>query len=300
VSEDRHAGPSSPMTRHVPQQRDVVFVSAGDHHRLHEDWGRTRNFDVIIAWYGSDEAIAHQLRGMADAFFEITGGKFQNLHGLWNQEEVSLESYDSVFVADDDVHLSAKTIASLFERRRFFDAWILTPAHLRTGRVWYRTLAYRPHWSHHFTNFIEENTPVFETAALLRFLREFDGSIAGWGVDHWYMNVLGPDEPDRYVVDHSVRFMNPKSRAGGREIDLIGNMTDLRSKWTRIRDARGLTDIEPVIFSSVRASTWVSTRRISTYLGHVTAYAIRHPGTISAFARRARRRMQLRSAVPRG
>lgn len=167
------------MTGHTDLRRDVVFISAGDHHPLHNDLWRPRNFDVIIACYGSDEEVAFRLRKMADALFEIKGGRFQNLHSLWSQEKIRLESYESVFVADDDVDLSARMIESLFEHRRNFEAWILTPAHLR-------------------------------------FLREFDGSVAGWGVDHWYKHVLGPDEPNRYVVDHSVRFFNPRSRADGR------------------------------------------------------------------------------------
>ncbi|MFM8855629.1 MAG: hypothetical protein ACKOI2_00175, partial [Actinomycetota bacterium] len=186
------------MTREIAPSRHALFVSAGNHHRLHKDLGRIQAVDVIIAWYGTDDEVARQLREKADAFFEIKGGKFQNLHSLWRQGKILLESYESVFVADDDVDLSPEKIELLFRRRREFDAWILTPAHLRTGRVSYRALAYRPYWSHHFTNFIEENTPVFETSALLRFLREFDGSVAGWGVDHWFMNVLGPDEPNRY------------------------------------------------------------------------------------------------------
>lgn len=280
------------MTRQTAPRRDAVFVSAGDHHRLHEDLGGTRDFDVIVAWYGSDETVARQLRGMADAFFEIEGGKFQNLHRLWGQGKISLESYESVFVADDDVDLSATTIASLFERRRIFDAWILTPAHMRTGRVSYRSLAYRPHWSHHFTNFIEENTPVFQSAALLRFLREFDGSVAGWGVDHWYMNVLGPHERTKYVVDHSVRFLNPKSRVGGREIALIGNMKDLRTKWIQVRADKGLRDVEPVIFTRVLASPWVSLRRTLAHLGHLAVHTVRNPHTITAFAQRVRRRIR--------
>ncbi|MEN9801297.1 MAG: hypothetical protein RLZ37_422 [Actinomycetota bacterium] len=280
------------MTPHNALRRHAVFVSAGDHHRLHKDPRRTRNFDLVIAWYGSDEEVARQLRSMADAFFEIKGGKFENLRSLWVQRKISLESYESVFVADDDVDLSPEKIELLFRRREVFDAWILTPAHLHTGRVSYRTLAYRPHWSHHFTNFIEECTPVFETAALVRFLREFDGSVAGWGVDHWYMNVLGPDEPNRFVVDHSVRFFNPKSRAGGRrEIELIGNMRDLRSKWICIRDDRGLRDVKPTIHTWVRASPWVAVRRTVTYFGCVTAHTIGSPHKVSAFARRVRRRI---------
>lgn len=280
------------MTRHTDLRRDVVFISAGDHHRLHNDLWGIRNFDVIVAWYGSDEEGAFRLREMADAFFEIKGGKFQNLHSLWSQEKIRLETYESVFVADDDVDFSARMIESLFEHRRDFEAWILTPAHLRTGRVSYRTLAYRPFWSHHFTNFIEENTPVFETSALLRFLREFDGSVAGWGVDHWYMNVLGPDEPNRYVVDHSVRFFNPRSRADGREIDLIGTMNDLRSKWIRIRDDRGLRDVEPAILTKVRAAPGVFALRIPTHVSRIILHAIRDPRSITAFARRVLRRIQ--------
>jgi len=278
------------MTRHTDLRRDVVFISAGDHHRLHNDLWGIRNFDVIVAWYGSDEEGAFRLREMADAFFEIKGGKFQNLHSLWSQEKIRLESYESVFVADDDVDLSARMIESLFEHRRDFEAWILTPAHLRTGRVSYRTLAYRPFWSHHFTNFIEENTPVFETSALLRFLREFDGSVAAWGIDHWYMQVLGPDEPNRYVVDHSVRFFNPRSRADGREIDLIGTMEDLRSRWIGIRDDRGLRHVEPAIFTKVRASPGRSALRVSAHFCRIILHAIRNPRETTVFARRVLRR----------
>jgi hypothetical protein len=282
----------------MPQEdfprRNAMFISAGDHHRLHKDMGLTRDFDVIIAWYGTDEEVARQLRDKADDFFEIKGGKFQNLRSLWSQGKISLESYESVFVADDDVDLSPEKIELLFRRRQEFDAWILTPAHLRTGRVSYRTLAYRPHWSHHFTNFIEENTPVFETRSLIRFLHEFDGSVAGWGVDHWFMNVLGPDEPNRYVVDHSVTFLNPISRAGGREIDVIGKMKDLRVKWIRVSEEHSLTDIQPVVLTPVRATSWTSAARTLAHLCHTIRHLIENPRSASRYFARLRRRLHRR------
>lgn len=269
-------------------RRDVLFVSAGDHHLLHHDLAGPRDFDVIVAWYGSDEEVAQSLRPMADRFVPISGGKLQNLWTLWRSGELRLDHYDSVLVADDDLALTPRQVTELFRRRRALDACILTPARSRWGAFSFPALLYRPWWDHHFTNFIEVGTPVFRRDALVRFLEEFDGSLAGWGIDHWYMNVLDDAQYGRFVVDHSVTFVNPRVRTptGGREIERLGTDAQRRASWHRVRDERALREIEPAVLHAVLATPWQMICRTTVHLGLMAAWVARHPSAVLRFARR--------------
>lgn len=249
--------------------RDALFVSAGDHHLLHPSLSGSRDFDVLIAWYGSDEAVEQSLRSTADLFLNATGGKFQNLWTLWQRGELTLDGYDSVFVADDDVSLTSRQIAALFRRRRELDATILSPAHSTRGVVSHRCMFYRPDCDHHFTNFVENGTPVFRTDALIRFLNDFDGSLVGWGIDYWYTNLFDEDPGRRYVVDNSVIFVNPWKRTGSssREIERLGNEDHLKAQWHRVREERELHDIEPVVLKAVPARLPLAIWRTVIYTG---------------------------------
>jgi hypothetical protein len=256
---------------------------------LNPDLRGPRDFDVVIAWYGSDEAVARSLRELADLFVPITGGKFQNLWRMWRRGELLIEHYDSVFVADDDVSLESRQIAALFRRRRELDAWILTPAHSPRGSVSHPALLCRRAWDHHFTNFVEVNAPLFRSDALIRFLEEFDGSLVGWGVDHWYMNVLGEWEAGRYVVDDRVTYLNPKTRTttGGREIDRLASPLQRRSEWHRVRDERGLREVEPVVVHAVRAHLLVRIRRTLVDLLAAGELAVTDPASTLVLIKRS-------------
>lgn len=244
-----------PIDPQGPPHRDALFVSAGDNHRLNDDLHRGWGFDIVIAWYGSDPRVGRSLEEMADVFFAARGGKFQNLWNLWRSGEFPVQRYESIFVVDDDLDLSGAQISNLFQRRREFDALIMSPAHVPWGAISYPALLYRPTCDRHFTNFIEVNTPLFEVQALLRFLREFDGSLSGWGIDHWYMNVIGEGQDNRFIVDDRVTFFNPRSRVpdGEREIDRIESMDARVEAWERARNSRGLREIRPTVVGTVPA-----------------------------------------------
>lgn len=270
---------------HLPR-RDAVFVSAGDRHLLDSRLNESRDFDLVIAWYGSDTTIGRTLRDMADLFFVVRGGKFQNLWTVWKRGDLLLDQYDSVFVADDDVALSPSDIERLFQRRRKLDAWILTPSHARWGQISHSAIACRPTWDRHYTNFVEVNTPVFHVPCLVRFLHEFDGSLSGWGIDHWYMTVLGESEDNRYVVDDSVVFCNPRTRSpgGGREIDRFESRASRIEAWERVRDSRGIADIDAIVLGFVRSPLRSALRRALAYGTTLVLCSIAHPISTSRAA----------------
>jgi hypothetical protein len=278
--------------------RDALFVSAGDHHLLHRDLWGSRDFDVLIAWYGSDEAIERSLRSMADFFVTATGGKFQNLWTLWRRGELALEGYDSVFVADDDVSLRSRQIAALFRRRRQLNATILSPAQSSQGAVSHQVMLYQRAWDHHFTNFVECNTPVFRGDALIRFLNEFDGSLVGWGIDYWYMNLLDEGGSVKFIVDDSVTFVNPRTRttSGGREIERLGTLDQRQAQWDRVSDERKLHAIAPVVLGAVPARLPVATWRTITHTCSRAGRAVVHP---RAILRKLRGAVLQKAGVPR-
>lgn len=183
--------------------------------------------------------------------FDRRGTKFANLAWLSDRQPGWLGSYDAVLVQDDDLALTSSELALLFAWRQVLDLWIVQPSMSPHGLVSYRWSMTSPTHRFRFTNFVETGSPLFRRDKLELFLDDFDGSLSGWGIDHWYMNVLGPDEPRRYGVLDEVAVFNPLARGGAREIDRLRSVADRRARWRAARDHRGMVDVEPRVVGAL-------------------------------------------------
>lgn len=268
-------------------KRDLLFVSAGDRHRLHPSLAGPRDFDFVIAFYGEDAAVRSELRGLCDELLDTRGGKFQALQ-QWCPDPSRLERYDTVMVADDDVRLRSGQFEALFARRRELDVWVLSPAHSRAGKISFSALAARWAWDHHFTDFVELGTALFRSDCLRRFLEEFDGSLASYGIDFWYMHVFGKDALDRYAVDDRVVFVNPHSRprSRGDEIDRLERRDRRIAAWERVSAERGIDPYVPEVTRRVVAPPRQQARQaVRAAWEHVTVLATQR-GARRALGRR--------------
>ena len=98
------------------------------------------------------------------------------------------------------------------------------------------------------TEFIEMNTPVFETRFLFAFLtKEFDARLKGWGADIWYSHVcMLLSGQCRMGITDCVWSENPLRRENGnREINTVQSTKERFADWAEISKAKGLPLLVP-------------------------------------------------------
>lgn len=228
------------------KRRNCVFTSAGDRNAVAGwlDAARPRDFDLLVAFYGDDEDRFAELQSLADRVWRIRGGKMQNLLSLVGSGEIDLRAYDRVWVPDDDLILDPADVPRLFDLAERYDFWVCQPAFDPQGRVsWPVTRVAELRDQVRLTDAVEITCPLFRSDKLRAFLGEFDGSLVGWGTDHWYGHVLGATWSGRFAVLDAITVRNPRTtaKAGGyREIDRLQSNDDRVAAWMAAAAARGM------------------------------------------------------------
>ena len=211
----------------------LVYTSAGDKASLHRWLGEPRQFDIWITYYGVKPG---RYWDVADYYNARTGSKFQNLHDVYGRWNSLVTQYDAVMVMDDDVFIDSQAIDSLFLMRERFDYWLLQPAFSPWGKISHKITQARRHCTRRETNFVEMTCPLFRRDILDRFMAVYDPVLVGWGIDWWFLHVIGPDLRGRVAIIDAVPCKNPRDRAkGGREIDRLQSTSERQRTWDRLR-----------------------------------------------------------------
>jgi hypothetical protein len=227
-----------------PSSKFLVFTSAGRHANCSTWIKGRRNFDLWVTNYsGGDEGLLN----LADYYAERKGGKFPNLHAAFHQWPEIFEKYDAIFVSDDDLYISAGKISELFEILFEFDLDVLQPAFSQFGK-----------WSHKFTrakllsylrycNFVEVTCPLFRMSKLAEFMAVYDPVLVGWGTDHWFMQTLVGDAPNKAAIVDAIVAINPFDEVKGRrEIHTLQVDTVRHATWKEIQRTRNVSEVNPL------------------------------------------------------
>ncbi|MDE8348668.1 MAG: DUF707 domain-containing protein [Acidocella sp.] len=220
-----------------PPSRFAIFTAAGDNHNV-KSWmaqAELRQFDLIIVYYGDHPETADQLKSMADVFIEDNGSKWQILKRLYGSQPRLFSAYDYILVSDDDLIWSTLDINRAFSLAKDFDLWVCQPAFDPAGKVSF-TLNLAQPGAHtlRYTNYVETTCPIFHERKLAEFMQIYDGKLAGWGVDFWFMHVFGHGANFKVAVLDAVVTLNPHdaTKADGlREIDKLQSATDRERDW---------------------------------------------------------------------
>ena len=253
------------------QNRWCIFTSAGDHNaiRLWVESGAPRRWDLVVAYYGGNDHEFSQISMMSSYSFRAKGGKFQILKKFVAQNPRFFDQYSYVWVCDDDIRMSTPQIDEAFAITEFFKFWVAQPSFLPEGKISHPITRYAgPQCDYKIVNFIEENVPIFRRDKLAEFLRAYDGSLAGWGIDHWYLNVFRANELGRvtnffrkdrlarFAIIDKVQVINPRDEEkGGREIDRLQPLPLRKAAWREAKAKYGLVDIRPAAFAHCKISS---------------------------------------------
>ena len=231
-----------------PRRRNLVFTSAGDHAGV-DRWLRgRREFDLWVTYYGDGEG---RYRELGEYYNERKGAKFQNLAFIYEQWPNIIAGYDAVMVLDDDIVINVSAISRLFRIREQYDLWILQPAFSEGGKISHAITKRNPRCRLRFTNFIEMNCPLFRRDKLDAFMAVYDPVLVGWGMDWWYMHVLGRTSPRKFAVIDVVPCVNPTEEAKGisvREICRVQTVEEAKGAWKAFKQRQGI-DVNDEVMS---------------------------------------------------
>lgn len=246
------------MTRNIAsapdKKRFLVYTSAGDINAIPLWLQGRRNFDLWVTYYGEKQSL--DLPGV-DHWQKRVAGKFQNLRLDWMKSPEIFGQYDSIMVMDDDIVIDGSDISRLFELREEYAITVMQPAFLRYGKTSHWITRHR-FWSKlHYSQFIETTCPLFERNALERFLEHYDGSLAGWGIDHWFMHVLRSEPNFNAAIIDEIQCINPHDRTkpGKRQISSLQPDSEREADWIKLKTLLGIPEIGRVFGSGQVCST---------------------------------------------
>jgi hypothetical protein len=227
-------------------RRWCLFTSAGDRNSIHLWFGNNapRRWDLVVAYYGDDDRTFSDLSKLSSYAFRSKGSKFQNLKKLLVQDSRFFDRYSHVWVCDDDIIMSAAQINEAFVITETLGFWVAQPACRPEGKnTHWITVSAQPQWDYRIVNYVEVQMPIFRRDKLAEFLAVYDGSLTGWGIEHWFAHLFGADEFGRFAIIDKVQVMNPHDEMkGGSEIDRLQTAQLRRAAWHEVREKYELVE----------------------------------------------------------
>lgn len=240
-----------------PNSKHLVFSSVGDNARVHHWLKGPRNFDLWICYYGNEK---NKYEAVSDYCINRKGGKFPNLHYVYQHWKSILNHYQAIFVIDDDIIIKSEDIDRLFEILERYDLWLLQPAFDPIGKISHPITKVNPFAFLRYTNFVEVTCPLFRKDKLDAFLKIYDPGLVGWGVDYWFIDALGPKIQGKVAVVDAISCINPRDsfKGGQREIDILQDKPTRIKNWKRIEEQYSIKVQEHMEFDVIKNSLRIS------------------------------------------
>lgn len=249
-----------------PNSKYLVFSSAGDNANVHHWLKGSRNFDLWICNYGNEN---NKNKIRSDYYIERKGGKFPNLYYVYQHWQSILNHYQAIFVIDDDIIINGTDISRLFEILDQYDLWLLQPTYNPIGKISHPITRINPSAFLRYTNFVEVACPLFRKDKLDAFMKIYDPVLVGYGVDYWFMDVLGPDINGKVAVIDAISCINPRDffKGGHRKIDLLQDKPTRIKNWEIIKEQYNIKVQKHVEFDAIKNTLGIYEvlRAIKTY-----------------------------------
>lgn len=232
----------------------LIFTSMGDNsHNAYKKWielikESNLKIDVVVYYYGDNHDTFKKIKDSCDLAVMKKGLKFDNLFYFFQTYKYNLDSsnYKRVAVLDDDIDLKCDNhnpLDRLFLISEQFDPYISGPSCSTTAKnhilTWWKQTHHNEDILCHFSNFVETNTPIFRMDCLKYLMNVCYKykKIPSWGSDLFFINMLGFDLTDKYLIIDDVQFINPtleKKNVTVREIDTYCPEKVEEEKWLKI------------------------------------------------------------------
>lgn len=127
-----------------------------------------RKYDIIFVYYGNDNDRLEYLKKYCDYIFSNKGSKYQNL--VFLSENINFNSYDYIWVVDDDIELESSKINELFYTAKKYNLSICQPSTSSAGKLSFKHLKQKKRLYMVYTNFIEVACPLFRIDSLKKLI----------------------------------------------------------------------------------------------------------------------------------
>jgi hypothetical protein len=220
-------------------RRNLVFTSVGPNSKFHKTWTEpNQNYDIYIIYYGDDSAsttstptLYEKYKAAAKWAEKRKGSKFQNFHYFYNTYPDIISAYDRFFILDDDIIISPSDISRMFDISYKYNLSICGPSFSEQSIAFHPITHNRPNTILQYTNFVEVNTPLFSSEALKKFMKYYDGTIIGAGLDYLYIWANDKSATTKFAIVHDVQCVNPSTQSKGLKTrELYGLKEDMSQK----------------------------------------------------------------------
>ena len=225
----------------VKKSKNAIFTSCGDRSNCHELWfDSDKNFDSICVYYGNNEKIFENYNNKFDIALRIKGSKFQNFFYFYRNSP-HLNTYDRIFILDDDIIIDTKGINNMFKFSEKYDLDICQPSFSNLSIISHDITKKNESSIGRYTNFIEVNVPLMTRKAINKLNSVYSYSLIGWGIDYlfiWINNHRAiPKFPcKKFAINDEIFCINPISRAQepeGRELFKIPSSNLRKFYWEK-------------------------------------------------------------------
>ena len=233
------------------KNENILFTSAGDNTSFYNLWcDESRNYDIFVCYYGNDPT--NKYEEYSDIYVKRKGSKMQNFYHAWVNNIGNIQNYKYYYIVDDDIIIKTDKINELFKLCNQLNIWILQPSFNedRNSKISHDITKHIKGNKYRFTNFIEINTPFFSNYAITECMKKYDPILTGYGVDILFINILGVEEENKYVIVDYIHCINPKSEI--REIDKLQPELQRKKNWKMVQKLQKLKDIIHKNFSIVK------------------------------------------------
>ena len=236
--------------------KNLLFTSAGDNTEFYKHWlDKNREYDVWCVYYGNNDENYNKYEQLVDKIWRHKGSKFQNFYYIYNNYKELLNKYDNFFLLDDDIIINTDNINELFKISKKYNLWICQPAFTVDSKISY------PYFNKvnvnnylRYVNYVEVGVPLFSKYALFEYMKWYDPILIGWGVDYFYIWVLGTNKTDKYAIIDSIQCINPhdnQKQNKTREHNNIKNYDKEFDYWIQIKEKYKIPDLEYKVFSAI-------------------------------------------------
>lgn len=186
----------------MTKRPNLVIVRAGDT-SLHPDWlagpgGPTRNWDLIVSYFGDDSA---KYRGGDGRRIDGKGHKWPALFELLLDHEALVRSYEYVWLPDDDLACTGDDITQLFDICRAQRLQLAQPSLSHDSYFSHLITLHNPYFRLRYTSFVEIMAPCFHRDAFWRLVPTFNRSLSGWGLDIIWPSLLQARVDEIAIID---------------------------------------------------------------------------------------------------
>jgi hypothetical protein len=223
----------------------LVVVRAGNA-SLHPGWldgGAAPTFDLAVSYYGDDPNAFSDV-AMRQAF---KGGKWEGLHAFFARNPGVLDSYDWIWLPDDDIATDAACINRLFDLVEKHDLDIAQPSLTWDSHYSHFITLQNPRFQLRWTNFAEIMVPVFRADVLRRIFPAFAGRRFGTGLDFVWARWMSEPYCRTAIIDSvAVRHTRPSGKG-----NLSTRDSASKAEMTALMEAYRLRKPNRVVYAAL-------------------------------------------------